>query len=390
MSERKAAPYTRTPYLTIYREPRKSQRQDVYGSLGDHVSVQSQLLRGEAPSDTVIVTTHPIGSQAYLPIFSGLAGAGHHVIAAANRYISGDFAIQAENLLLDLAAVVRDAKERLGYAKVVLAGWSGGGSIISGYQAEAEDKRIATTAAGEYSPLADTELVPADGVMLLAPHRSRHHLLTDFIDPAIVDELDPTRRDPELDLYPASGPRALPLDREWVARYRAAQVARNKRITRWAQAELAALADRGDPAGERAFIVHGTMADPRWIDISLDPNQRLPGSYIGDPRIANNGLSALARYTSLRSWLSQWGLETAQVDAVDAAGRISAPMLVIVNDADDACPTTHTDAIYAAIGHDRKTMRHVSGANHYYVGPGQKPMLQEAVGIVTAWIDQNI
>ncbi|MFZ2994856.1 alpha/beta hydrolase family protein [Sphingobium sp.] len=390
MTEKKGTSYTRTPYLTVYREPAGGGRKDVYGSLGEHVAVQSQLMRGDTEADTVIITTHPIGSQAYLPVFSGLAGAGHHVIAAANRYINGDFALQAENLLLDLGAVVRDAKERLGYKKVVLAGWSGGGSIISGYQAEAEDKRITTNAAGEYNALADTELMPADGVMLLAPHRSRHHLITDFIDPAITDELDPSQRDAALDLYPESGPRTLPLDREWVATYRAAQLARNRRITQWAKNELAELARRGDAAGERAFIVHGTMADPRWVDISLDPNQRKPGSYIGDPKTANNGLAALARFTSLRSWLSQWGFDTAQIDAVDAAGRISKPILVVVNDADDACPTTHTDAIFAAIKHDKKTMMHVSGANHYYAGSDQKPMLKEAVALVTDWIQANI
>ena len=51
--------------------------------------------------------------------------------------------------ILDVGACVRDAKERLGYAKVVLAGWSGGGSPMMGYQAEAEKPSITETAAGE-------------------------------------------------------------------------------------------------------------------------------------------------------------------------------------------------------------------------------------------------
>lgn len=386
MSDAKPLPYQRTPYLVVYREAVRSDRKDVYGAVGDHIAVQSQLLRGDTPSDTVIITTHQIGSQAYLPFFSGLAGAGHHVIAAANRYTSGDFSLQTENVLLDLAACVRDAKERLGYQKVVLAGWSGGSSLIAGYQAEAENKRIVTNAAGEYHALADTTLIPADAVMLLASHRSRHHLLTDFLDPAIVDESDPYKRDPDLDLYPHSRPLSLPLDRKWVARYRAAQVARNHRITHWVKDQLAQLRERGDPNGERGFVVHGTMADPRWVDVTIDPNERAPGSYIGDPKLANNGLAALARFTSLRSWLSQWSFETAQVDAVDAASRISKPMLVIVNGADDACPTTHPEAIYEAIAHSRKQKHYVPGANHYYAGPKQKPQLRQALDLVSTWI----
>ena len=50
---------------------------------------------------------HPIGSPAYLPMFSGLARAGFHVIACATRYSTGDAALQMENVLLDLGRVRR-------------------------------------------------------------------------------------------------------------------------------------------------------------------------------------------------------------------------------------------------------------------------------------------
>src|SRR5438445_8443031 len=49
--------YRRTPYLVVTRE--KSERKDVYGSIGDAVARQAQLLRGERDSDTVIVAMHP-------------------------------------------------------------------------------------------------------------------------------------------------------------------------------------------------------------------------------------------------------------------------------------------------------------------------------------------
>lgn len=377
--------FKRIPLLVSFEEQVRSSRKDVYGSLGARVAVTAQLLRGDEPSDTIFVTIHQIGSQAYLPVFSGLAAAGFHVLAAANRYISGDFPLQIENVILDLAACVRYAKEKLGYKRVILVGWSGGGSVISGYQAEAEDKRVTANAAGEYSPLADTDLIPADGVVLAAPHRSRHKLLADFIDPAIVDENDPYNRDPDLDLYPLTGERELPLDRAWLSRYREAQVARSARITAWVKEQMAILAERGDPSGERAFVVHGTMADPRWVDITIDPNERAKGSYIGDPRTANDSLSALGRCTSLRGWLSQWSLETAQFDAVDAVGRIKAPLLLIVNDADDACPTTHTDAIWEAMDKTSGSKHHIAGANHYYLGKDQRSQLAEAVQTITDW-----
>src|SRR5215212_3288255 len=98
----------------------------------------------------------------------------------------------------------------------------------------------------------------------------------------IVDEGDPTRRDPELDLF-AMEP---PFDASLLERYRAAQLARNRRITEWVKDTLAALG----PSEERGFVVHGTMGDPRALDPAVDPNERKPGvSFLGDPRAVNHG-----------------------------------------------------------------------------------------------------
>ena len=148
--------YQRTPFLVVSQE--KSARKDVYGSIDDNIVRQAQLLRGEQDSETVIIAMHPIGSPAYLPLFSQLARFGLHVMGCANRYSIGDSALQFENVLLDLGACVRDARERLGYSKVILAGWSGGGSPMMGYQAEAEKPTITQTAAGEPTPLSETSL----------------------------------------------------------------------------------------------------------------------------------------------------------------------------------------------------------------------------------------
>jgi dienelactone hydrolase len=377
--------YTRTPYLIVHREAEA--RKDVYGSIDDHVVLQAQLLRGEAPSTTAIVAMHPIGSPGYLPMFSSLARSGHHVIACATRYSSGDAALQMENVVLDLAACVGDAKQRLGYEHIVLAGWSGGGSVMAGYQAEAQQRTITQTAAGEPTPLASTTLPAADGLLLIATHRSRHHLLTDLLDASIVDELDPDKRNRDLDLYDPANPNQPPYSPDFLDGYRAAQRDRNRRITAWAKGRLAALHAAGRPAEERCFLVHGTMADPRWLDPSVDPNDRRPGwSYLGAPRVANNSAAALARYTTTRSWLSQWSLDDAQIDAVDAGPRITVPALVISASADDACPPSHTAAIFAALASPDKEQAEVAGANHYFSGPQGKGQLAEAGKLIDSWL----
>ncbi len=379
-----ASVYTRTPYLIVQQQ--QSSRKDVYGSIGANVGLQAQVLRGEVPSKTAIIAMHPIGSPGYLPMFSGLARAGFDVIACATRYSTGDAALQMENVLLDLGACVKDARERLGYERILLAGWSGGGALMLGYQAEAEKPSIEQTAAGEYTPLADTQLTPADGVLVLAAHRSRHHLLTDFLDPSVVDETDPGQRDPAWNLYDPANPAQPPYDAGFVAAYRSKQRARNQSISAWAKEQLASLRRAGRDDEERCFVVYGTMADPRWIDTTVDPNDRAVGSYLGDPKLVNDSAAGLARFTTTRSWLSQWSVDDAQVDGVDGASRLSVPVLLLVNTADDACPTAHTDAIYAAIPHADKEMVRIAGANHYYSGPGQRQHLETAIATMQDWV----
>jgi dienelactone hydrolase len=377
--------YSRTPFLVVQRDTAK--RKDVYGSIGDNVVLHAQLLRGEQDSKTAVVAMHPIGSPGYLPMFSGLARAGFHVIASDTRYSNGDAALIMENVLLDLGAVVADAKERLGYDRVLLAGWSGGGSLMIGYQGEAEKPQITQTAAGDYTGLADTTLTPADGVMILAAHRSRHYLLTEFLDASITDESRPDERDQELNLYDAANPDQPPYATSFVQRYRAAQVARNRRITAYAKQHLEDLRTAGRDGEEHCFIVHGTMADPRWLDPSVDPNDRGPGSYLGDPRLINDGPSALGRFTTARSWLSQWSLDDAQVDGVEGAKRVGVPVLILENSADDACPPEHPRAIFAAVPHEDKEFTVVQGANHYY--SGQREHLDTALGHVSRWIHEH-
>ena len=120
--------------------------------------------------------------------------------------------------------------------------------------------------------------------MLLAAHISRHGTMTEWLDASILDESDPTKRDPELDLYNPDNPNQPPYTQEFLDRYREAQIARNRRITKWVKEKLAELKAAGRPDDEFAFVVHGTMADPRWLDPTVDPNDRAPGTcYLGDP-----------------------------------------------------------------------------------------------------------
>ena len=377
--------YERVPYLVAYQNDSKVR--DVYGGVAELVVLESYLLKPNTPSDTVLVFMHPIGGGAYLPMINALARAGHHVIYCNSRFRGTDSALLMEKVVQDLGAAIKDAKDRLGYAKVVLAGWSGGGSLSMFYQQQAQHPTVTASPSGDGPDLTTLGLIPADGIMLLAAHISRHGTLTEWLDASILDESDPTRRDPELDLYNPDNPNQPPYSAEFLTRYRQAQIDRNRRITAWVKGKLAELRAAGRPDDEFGFVVHGTMADPRWLDPAVDPNDRTPGTcYLGDPAVVNMSPVGLARFCSLRSWLSQWSYDDANGDGVECGRDIAVPALVIGNLADDACTPSHTRRLFEAIGHPDKEMYEIAGANHYYSGPDQRETLAKAVGIVTDWL----
>lgn len=374
--------YERIPYLVVFDEV--SAFKDTYGGQIGKVAIEAHLLRPEVPSDSVVIFSHPIGGGAWLPLVSTLAKRGVHTIYCNTRYRGNDTALIMERAVMDFAACIRDAKERLGYSKVYLGGWSGGGALSMFYQAEAQDPRVTHTPAGDPYDLTAAKFIPADGVLLLAAHLSRNLTLTEWLDPSITDETRPFDRDARLDLYAADGPRP-PYSAAFVAEYRAAQIARNRRITAWAKQELAALKAAGLADHERCFTVQGTMADPRFLDPTLDPSDRRPNwCMLGDPKVVNDGPVGLARFTTLRSWLSQWAYDESNADGLKCAARIACPMLVIENSADDACTPSHAARLMDAAVHCTKDHHVIDGANHYYFG--QPELAQQAADIVHDWI----
>ena len=134
---------------------------DVYGGGGAIVGLDCHLIRpADKRSERLIVFMHPVGGGMYLPLVRQLAKQGHHVLWANSRYRGADYALMMEKVACDLGEAICDAKERLGYSNIVLAGWSGGGSLMMWYQALAEaGNGINDTAAGDSYTL-DPERLP--------------------------------------------------------------------------------------------------------------------------------------------------------------------------------------------------------------------------------------
>jgi alpha-beta hydrolase superfamily lysophospholipase len=364
-----------------YSEP--AQFTEVYGFVGSQGAVNLEGVRfmpKGKPSRTLAVFMHPASTLQLLPMPPALAKAGVHVLCAGSRFAKNDTPLVMEKVLVDLGAYLRHAKQKWGYEKILLCGWSGGGSLALFYQAQAEKPTITQTPAGDTVDLRN--LVPADAMIFQAAHLSRARMLAEWIDPSVSDENDPDRRDLELDIYHPGCPNQPPYSKEFIVRFRAAQLARMRRKTAWVKETLKKL--KGDEM-ERGFVTYRTMADLRFMDPAIDPNDRKPRwCYLGKPETANTGPVGIGRFSTLRAWLSQWSIDDSNADGPRSAACISVPLLAVENSADDAVPQPHARIIHDAAASKDKTMRVIKGATHYY--QGQPELLKQAVDLCVGWM----
>jgi dienelactone hydrolase len=372
-----------------YAEP--TTMREVYNFASSHgaVGLDGFLMTPKGkPSKTLLMYMHPAATVHRLPLPMALAERGFHVLAAGSRYNRNDAPVIMEKVLHDYAAYVRHAKEVLGYEKVIACGWSGGGSLTAFYQAQAENPTVDQTPSGE--PIDLTNLIPADAMMFHAAHLSRAQVLLEFIDPSVLDEYNPDIRDPELDIYDPRNPNKPPFSTDYIEYFRKKQLERIRRRTGVVKELLDKIKRNGGVEHERGLVLHRSLADPRWIDASLDPNDRKPNwCFLGEPEGANTSPAGIARFSTLRGWLSQWSIDDTNALAARHAPNISVPLLAIENTADDAVPGWHTKAFFDAVTAKDATYKIMKGANHYY--HNQPEHLREAVELIAGWLtDRNL
>jgi triacylglycerol esterase/lipase EstA (alpha/beta hydrolase family) len=130
--------WDRIPVVISFAEAK--QMVETYGFAGSQgqTVLEGQRLVPREPSDTVFVFMHPATTLHLLPMPTALASAGLHVLCAGSRYAKNDAPLIMEKVAYDLGQYIKYARETLGYAKVVLVGWSGGGSLSLFYQGQAE------------------------------------------------------------------------------------------------------------------------------------------------------------------------------------------------------------------------------------------------------------
>lgn len=319
---------------------------------------------GQDP-EIVFMLAHYSGDFSEHYLASPLASRGFGVLGYATRYRAMPEGFILERALDDIAAGTKWLTENTTMRKLILIGNSGGGSLMAAFQAMAES---------------DSSVRGADAFIFLNAHPGRPDILTDWLDPSVIDENDPTKRDSSLDMYnPVNGP---PYSTEFQQEYRKAQRERNNRITAWAKAERTRLNEVG--VEDRMFTVYRTSADLRFTDPSIDPSDRpspacLSGS---DPEQANRGLGYLARATTLETFLSMWSLGESKSRFEVHAAAFSLPTLVIQSTHDVSVFPSMATSIYSMIASKEKEFRWVPGA-HYFEDSHEN--LGNVANVIAEW-----
>ena len=368
--------------------------------------------------DTVVLAMHPRVDFSAHYLVPALVGAGYAFMGSVTRNLGNDADALHERLLLDVAGTIAWLRAR-GFRTVVLLGNSGGGSLFAFYLAQAAAPpaaRLATVPSGDRVPLADTAMPMADGLCLLAAHLGEGVFLLDRLDPSVVDEGNPTAVEPRVDMYDAAngyrpmseGPSRYSAD--FVAGFRAAQRARCARLDRLAldaceEAAYFRAALRGAPAADRPrlarhalqrryLLIYRTLADPRYLDPTLDPSERPLGSIFsfGRDPIAGNYGEGLARAMSARGWLSTWSGLRSNAALERTLPSVRVPTQVVCALADTDIYPSECRRAFAASGAEDKSYHDLPGADHYLrpVGPAAgrlaDPRRRVADELILPWL----
>ncbi|HJQ82691.1 MAG TPA: hypothetical protein VKA21_01340 [Candidatus Binatia bacterium] len=390
-------------------------REPVQHAAGDGFPLTGVLyLPAARDPDVAIVAMHPRVDFSRHYLVPALVGAGYAFMGSTTRNLNNDADALHERLLVDVAGTVAWLRAR-GFAKVVLLGNSGGGSLFAFYQEQAAKpppSRLSRAPSGDRVPLGDVQMPPGDGLILLAAHLGEGVFMLDRLDPSVIDERDPTAVNPRLDMYdPRNGYRPMAegpshYSPGFVAEFRAAQRARCERLDRqalgWCEEAAyfrAKLRGDGMSPAERAFVsrlalqrryllVYRTLADPRYLDPTLEPSARPLGSIFSfgrDPIHGNYG-EGLGRAMSARGWLSTWSGLSSNAALERTLPSIAVPTLVVAAAADTDIYPSECRRVLAASGAKDKAYAELEGADHYLRSPSRERAAEE---VILPWLRER-
>jgi hypothetical protein len=113
------------------------------------------------------------------------------------------------------------------------------------------------------------------------------------------------------------------------------------------------------------MCVYRTDADPRAVDLTLDPSGRDYGSLWGvRPDWINYGAVGFGRVVAPEAWLSTWSGLSSRANILETGSRLTLPAFMVSYSGDHGIYPSEADAIAGALGTDRFTRVDVD-ADHY-------------------------
>jgi len=231
-----------------------------------------------------------------------LASRGFMVLGMNPRSDNNEAIVNFENVALDIKQGIEFLKKQPGVRKVVLIGFSGGGPATSFYQAVAEKGLAYCQGPGKLTQCPDglKDLPRADALFLLDAHPGNTINALRSLNPAVLDENDPSKIDPALDPFSAANgfnPNGQSTySQEFLDRYFKAQAARMNRLIDKALAARANVAAGTSITSDDApFIVYRNRA--RLMDISMSVH---PGTVRPQKLIRDDGSISVEQVRSVR------------------------------------------------------------------------------------------
>ncbi len=307
---------------------------------------------------------------------------GYGFLGWNTRFRGAEDMFLLEHALIDISVGMKWLKEKAGVEKIIVLGNSGGGSLMGAYQAEAIKPTLSHLVKDAAVEVLEN-LPRGDVYISFNAHQGRPEVLTDWLDASVIDENDPTKTDESLNPFnPDNGPS---YSAEFIERYRAAQRARNQRITDWAKIELKRLNDAGIP--DRIFPLFRVWGDLRCMDPAIDPSDRItPLCYAGHPAVANK-IPSIGRANKLRTWLSMWSLETSNCRGKPHLAKFDMPALVVQGTADTGVFPSDAKIIFDNIGSTDKELMMIPGA-HYF--EDSREIRDNAIQTVHEWLQRKL
>ena len=339
---------------------------------------------------------------------SGLATFGH-----ASRYLGKPEITLMEALVLDVAAAMKYLKQERHFERIILLGHSGGGQIAAFYQAQAElppEKRISATPAGDPPDLRKADLPKPDGLVLAVPTSKIN------LDPSVVLEDDMYSVNPDLDMFnPQNGydvnTGTASYSADFLTRFRQGQQERLRKLDRTARHYIAeqkfyqALTQTADfqkmTEEQKAYIrrraasapwmlIYRTYAEPRQVDLSLEPSDR----EINREAFATNTLGTAGVLFTPQSFLSTKSDISGNDTFPGVAKPYTVPLLLMYATADQSVFPSDMKAILdAAVSVRSKKFVQIEGAEHVFDPSGKKAgkrdQHEQFVKVIQQWIDET-